>query len=598
MKTMIVALTVVTSLMTASPVLAQGGDGSLRGTVRDSQGGALPGVTITATSDVLLSPSVTVTDSAGNYRLINLPPGTFTVSAQLAGFSTARREGVLLRAASNFQVDMTMELGALEESITVSGDAPMLEVTKPSNVLTIDAEFQKEAPVVEGKFWSDFLMLTPGVISRPHNDASGRQNYFGNAVEHRDAVTLMEGLYAGNYNDFNINRTGLSSEAIQDTEVKTGGVDAASPMGYGLVINMLSKSGGNDFHGTGVVSYQPFKWNANNVGSGSPATREVHQYDVSFGGPIKRDKTWFFGALRYTQNKSGTGRTPDQLAAHRAFFPDKPLDNNAITGYQPWAKVSTKLNPKHDLSLIYQADRLLLNAVSAEDYEQVEVLSTGGPMFGGKLTSVWGNNLTSTFYVSYNTKGGNSTDSYKYDKEGPLIEIHREAFLNQGILQGSGLILRGGQWSSTACDACFDLDTSSITMLRGDVMYFKDGWLGSHEFQAGFLAMPRSVYTKNVRYLNGGFTLEERRMVDANNAAAGTIPFSRQYVLGDLNLDQSRGRDKDIGFYGQDSWKAGRLTTTLGMRVDVVRRFDVLRSPCASLPPKDGTGLRVPINCW
>ena len=304
MKRTVWALTVVTILVTASHVWAQGGDGSLRGTVRDSQGGALPGVTVTATSDVLLSPRVTVTDTAGEYRLINLPPGTFTVTAQLSGFSVSRREGVLLRAGSNFQVDMTMELGALEESIIVSGDAPMLEVTKPSNVLTIDAEFQKEAPVVEGKFWSDFLMLTPGVISRPHNDASGRQNYFGNAVEHRDAVTLMEGLYAGNYNDFNINRTGLSSEAIQDTEVKTGGIDAASPMGYGLVINMVSKSGGNDFHGTGVVSYQPFKWNANNVGSGSPATREVHQYDVSFGGPIKKDKTWFFGALRYTQNKS------------------------------------------------------------------------------------------------------------------------------------------------------------------------------------------------------------------------------------------------------------------------------------------------------
>jgi hypothetical protein len=233
MKRMIVPLLVLLSLLAATQAAAQGGDGSLRGTVRDSQGGALPGVTITATSDVLLSPSVTVTDASGNYRLVNLPPGTFTVTAQLAGFSSARREGILLRAGSNFQVDVAMEIGALEESITVSGDAPMLEVTKPSNVLTIDAEFQKEAPVVEGKFWSDFLMLTPGVISRPHNDASGRQNYFGNAVEHRDAVTLMEGLYAGNYNDFNINRTGLSSEAIQDTEVKTGGIDAASPMGYG-----------------------------------------------------------------------------------------------------------------------------------------------------------------------------------------------------------------------------------------------------------------------------------------------------------------------------------------------------------------------------
>ena len=392
MKMMIVALTVVASVvMTASPVLAQGGDGSLRGSVRDSQGGALPGVTITATSDVLLSPSVTVTDSAGNYRLINLPPGTFTVAAQLAGFSTARREGILLRAGSNFQVDMTMELGALEESITVSGDAPMLEVTKPSNVLTIDAEFQKEAPVVEGKFWSDFLMLTPGVISRPHNDASGRQNYFGNAVEHRDAVTLMEGLYAGNYNDFNINRTGLSSEAIQDTEVKTGGIDAASPMGYGLVINMLSKSGGNDFHGTGVISYQPFKWNANNVGSGytgdargASVRRVVRRTDQEGQDVVLRC------AAVHRATRAEPAARPSSSRSHRAFFPDKPLDNNTITGYQPWVKVSTKLNPKHDLALIYQADRLLLNVVGAEDYEQVEVLSTGGPMFGGKLTSVWG----------------------------------------------------------------------------------------------------------------------------------------------------------------------------------------------------------------
>jgi len=578
MTRMAVALIVLVSLSIPTETAAQGGDGSLRGTVRDAQGGALPGVTITATSDVLLSPSVTVTDGSGNYRLVNLPPGTFTVTAQLSGFSVSRREGVLLRAGSNFQVDIAMELGTLEESITVSGDAPMLEVTKPSNVLTIDAEFQKEAPVVEGKFWSDFLMLTPGVISRPHNDASGRQNYFGNAVEHRDAVTLMEGMYAGNYNDFNINRTGLSSEAIQDTEVKTGGVDAASPMGYGLVINMVSKSGGNQFHGTGVMSYQPFGWNANNLSSGTPATRQVHQYDVSFGGPIRQDKTWFFGALRYTDNKSGTGRSAEQLKYHDTFFPDKPLGNNSITGYQPWVKVTTKLTGNHDLSLVYQADRLLLNVVGAEDYEQVEVLSTGGPMFGGRLTSVWGQHVTSSVYVSYNTKGGNNVDSYAYDKQGPLINIHREAFLNQGTLQGSGLLLRGGQWSSTACSACFDLDTSSITMIRGDVTLYKDGLGGSHEFEAGFLAMPRSIYDKNVRYLNSGFILEEQLMVNPANAAAGLRPFHRQYILGDLNLDQANGRDKDIGFYGQDSWKAGRLTTTLGLRVDLVRRFDVLRN--------------------
>ena len=283
-----------------------------------------------------------------------------------------------------------MALGALEETITVSGDSPMLEVSRPSNVLNIDAEFQKQVPVVEGKYWSDFLQMTPGVISRPHNDGSGRQNYFGNAVEHRDAVTLMEGLYAGNYNDFNINRTGLSSEAIQDTEIKTGGVDAASPMGYGLVINMVSKSGGNQFRGNAGIAYQPFEWNANNVGSGTPATRQVHQYDFSSGGPIKRDSTWFFGALRYTENKSGTGRSPEVVAAHEALFPDGELGNNSLSGFQPWVKVTTKLGVNHDLSGVYQADRLLLKVVGAEDYEPVEVLSTGGPMYGAKLTSVWG----------------------------------------------------------------------------------------------------------------------------------------------------------------------------------------------------------------
>ena len=233
MRTAVFGAILLVSLAAPPYLAAQGGDGSLRGTVKDEQGGAIPGVTVTATSPALINPAVAVTESDGTYRLVNLPPGTYTVQAELPGFTTFRREGVLLRAAANFQVDVTMGLGTVQETITVSGDSPMLEVSRPSNVLNIDSDFQKQVPVVEGKYWSDFLMMAPGVISRPHNDGSGRQNYFGNAVEHRDAVTLMEGLYAGNYNDFNINRTGLSSEAIEDTEIKTGGVDAASPMGTG-----------------------------------------------------------------------------------------------------------------------------------------------------------------------------------------------------------------------------------------------------------------------------------------------------------------------------------------------------------------------------
>src|SRR5262245_31673615 len=166
-RRILVPLVGVLILAGASPLLWAQGDGGLRGTVKDSQGGVLPGVTVTARSPEMIAPTVAVTDESGAYRLVNLPPGTYSITAELSGFSTFKREGVLLRAGATFQVDITMEVGTLAETITVTSDSPMIEVTAPSNVLNIDADFQKEVPVVASHFWSDFLQYTPGVLSRP-----------------------------------------------------------------------------------------------------------------------------------------------------------------------------------------------------------------------------------------------------------------------------------------------------------------------------------------------------------------------------------------------------------------------------------------------
>ena len=127
----------------------------------------LPGVTVTATSPNMITSATGVTDETGYYRLINLPPGEYTVTAELPGFSAYQREGILLRAAVNFQVDIVMTIGTLAETITVTGDSPMLEVSKPGNVLNIDGEFQKQMPLAARKNWTDFLEQTPGVHSRP-----------------------------------------------------------------------------------------------------------------------------------------------------------------------------------------------------------------------------------------------------------------------------------------------------------------------------------------------------------------------------------------------------------------------------------------------
>src|SRR5215510_7404769 len=287
MRKTVVALVWI-GLLVVAQLSAQSGNGTLRGKVLDEQASPMPGVTVTATSPQALAPVAAVTDSNGEYRLANLPPGTYTLKVELSGFSTINREGILLRAAANFQVDdLTMKVGSLEESITVSGKSPMVEVSNPTTTMNITAEFQEALPLTEGGFWTDFLQMTPGVLSRPHNDGSGRQNYYASGVEHREHVTQMDGFMAANYWDMNVNRTGLSGEAISDTNVKLAGVDASAPMGYGLVINMISKSGGNSLSGSTGYTLMPYAWNGNNAAQdrqagivGTPGTRKVDQFDA------------------------------------------------------------------------------------------------------------------------------------------------------------------------------------------------------------------------------------------------------------------------------------------------------------------------------
>ena len=138
------------------------------------------------------------------------------------------RRGRLILAAAGWAVLCTHAWAQGVESITVSGKSPMVEVTNPTTTMNIDATFQKALPLTEGGFWTDFLQMTPGVLSRPHNDGSGRQNYYASGVEHREHVTQMDGFMAANYWDMNVNRTGLSGEAISDTNVKLAGVDASA----------------------------------------------------------------------------------------------------------------------------------------------------------------------------------------------------------------------------------------------------------------------------------------------------------------------------------------------------------------------------------
>ncbi len=608
-----VALCSIGVLLVAGLAWAQTGAGSIRGYVKDEQGGVLPGVTVTATSPEMLRPVTVVTDADGYYRLVNLPPGTYVVTAELAGFATFRREGVLLRAGANFQVDVVMKLGAIEETITVSGESPMIEVTRPGNVLNIDGEFQKQMPIASRRNWTDFLELTPGVHSRPFDDGSGRMVYFGHATEHFAHVVQLEGMQAGNYNDFQLTYVQMGSDMIQDTQVKTGGVDASTPMGVGLAINVITKSGGNTFKGSAGYAYQPLGWNDDNTKAvtrftmppelkaitgrdffestgGTPAQTGIRQFDGSLGGPIKRDQVWFFGSLRVSRVEVPIARIQKQVDDIQLYFPDRKLFNNEVKGYQPYLKVTAKLGQGHELAAIFQRDRVDGTSSWEYNYDRIYVYSNGGNLYSAKLTSVWGSNLTTTFLAGYNNKRGADDNTYRAWPEtfsGPLVTVHGGAAISGGLIRGSGRILEGGNRSTES------LLPASLVFLRGDLTWFKPGWGGSHEFQTGFFIEPDNRYDLVTRYTNNGFIREEVAPLDPRDPRK-LVPFHRQYVdQPELSLTTRRARDQNWAVYVQDSWKpTPRLTANVGIRADYVKRvdkiFNVTREDAWTIQPRLG----------
>src|SRR6267378_4652066 len=572
-------------LLTAAAAAAQTGAGSLRGYVTDEQGGALPGVTVSARGEALIQPVSSITDAEGYYRLINLPPGTYEVSADLSGFAAYKRQGVLLRAGANFQVDIAMKLASLSETITVSGESPMLEVSNPSNVLNISGEFQREMPIQARRNWSDFLEITPGVHSRPFDDGSGRMVYFGHGTEHFAHVVQLEGAIASNYQDAQITYVAMGADMVSDTQVKTGGVDASAPMGVGLNINVITKSGGNTFKGSGAYAYQPNTWNTSNVNNcapsaackpstgavGTPTTAIIKQFDGGLGGPIKRDKIWFFGALRRADLEAGISRTPAEVGRLNAFFPGADLFNNTTKSTQPYGKVTMQART-HQIAAFVQTDRLTSTGDREYNYTRSFVFSTGGGLYGGKVTSVWGNKITTTLLASYNNKGGSDAKTFEGKLgTGPDVTIHQLANLSGGKLIGNGRLVEGGNQAG----GLIQYLPSSMITLRADLTYFKDGLAGSHEFMTGFFGAPRSTYDTTTLYLNDGFLIEDRKQIDPNDMSKGTVPFHRQYAT-PLELTTRMARDRNLAVYVQDNWKLmPRLTANVGLFLFWVPRYDM-----------------------
>ena len=631
------ALLLAASLVLPAIAFGQGGDSSIRGTVTDDSGAVLPGVTVTAMSPALISPATTVTDGQGGYRLFNLPVGDYTVEAALSGFATYRQEGILVRASTNIGVDPVMSISTVQETVTVTAETPMLEISRPGNILTIEGDLQRDLPIQARGNWSDFLEMTPGVNARPFDDGSGRMVYFGHATEHFAHVIQLEGMAAAGYTDSQITYVGMNADMMQDMSVKTGGAEAKDPMGTGLIINVVTRSGGNDLTASAAYDLQSFDWGTGDeAGSGgffgdnelpsgfnpfsseksnfqalgvydppedragaagTPTAHQVRQSDFSLGGPVMRDKAWFFAAYRYADLAARISRGATDIERLNALggLPMGSLGTtpvyseflNTTRSHQPYAKVSAQLNPSHELNVYFQRDTTENTSNREYDLAPRYTVQTGGNLYGAKLTSVFGTSTTGQFTLSYNNKASQRPLDIQpqLDSIVPYVEIHAGYSVNE-----SGTASRGGRIGALGTGNGSERP-ARLVLLRADMTHYIDNVGGSHEIGFGIYAAPWNTYPSTTIYsTTAGWGTEYHTPVDASgnptkdvNQAVGTRWFERRRT-GDASgpidsLKTLDAQDSDLGVYLQDAWKpVDRITLNLGVRADFVKRYDNIQN--------------------
>lgn len=284
-------------LISPSVARAQVDTGSVAGVIVDESGGALPGVNVTVTNLATQQARATVTNESGRYQLTALQPSRYSIKAELQGFATVLRPDVTVNVGSVIDVNLTMNVSAVQETVTVTGEAPIIESTRAdlSNVITGE---QLDALPSKGRQYLDFTLLLPATVENTSTLAQGAGLNVGGA-RGKEAALLVDGFY--NLDEgFAKPKQRHSQDAIQEFQVISFGGSAEHGRAIGGIVNAVTKSGGNELHGSGYGYYRDTNLNAQDFGearrgaSKAPFTRQ--QWGGTFGGPIKRDKSFFFGA--------------------------------------------------------------------------------------------------------------------------------------------------------------------------------------------------------------------------------------------------------------------------------------------------------------
>lgn len=522
-------LTCVALSASAATLAAQGAVAELRGRVIDESGASLPGATVTLTHLETGVTRTTVSSETGAFVVPALQVGAYDIRVELSGFSTFVQQNLRLAVGESANLSFALKLASIQESVTVTGETPLVDV-KQSGIAGRVNTSQVESLPLNGRNWLDLVALVPGARGNPGAIQAGASGS-DMAKYNVDGVDVTNQCCGGS-------NQGYSQENIAEFQVLTNRFDAEYGRVGGAVINAVTKSGTNEFRGTGFGFFRNDRFDAKNPFTGVVSPFNEKQVGLNGGGPIVRGKAHFFGSYEY-QKRAVTARPNTAIAQ---FDVDTPQDINRLF---LTARADVQLNSAHRLFLrgsLYNWEQLNVDVGSRT------ALSGGYARPSDNLDLSVGDTWVISSRAVYEVRAGFSRIDNRLLSNSPTPRLDFPS-----VVLGSPT--NSPQWWK-----------EMNTQINQSVSYFVPSWKGEHGLKAGvqiFLprfwgAFPKPAY--------GSYTFN-RDPVDFNNPATYPAPTRYTIPLGDTSYKVS---NPIYAAFFQDNWTISpRITLNLGVRYDL-----------------------------
>ena len=555
--------------LTIAPVAAFA-QTTLAGIVRDPSGAVLPGVTVEAASPVLIEKTRTATtDTAGQYRIESLQPGTYTVSFTLAGFATLKRDDVLLSGTGVVKIDAEMKVGGVAETVNVTGESPMVDVQSTRRELTLDNDTMRNLPSVRS--YSYLLTAVPGLQTNNNNVNTGPvfaifPIHGGRGVESRLTV---DGLNISNPPGGNqpSNYVADIGNAQEVTMTTSGGLGESETAG--LTINVVPKQGGNKQSGLLFVSGFSQGMQASNYTS-ELAARGVlqpnpvyHVYDVNaaFGGPFIKDKLWYYFSVREQGQRQNT---------LNLYYNQNAGDPNAFT-YAP------------DLSRPAYSDRTWENYTPRITWQATQ---------RNKFSFVWDEQPICRKCTGATSFSGSPSPTTSPEADGlgeynpqRVQQARWTAPVTNRLLLEAGIGTSYYQWGNRERDPnpteslarivnigqVFVPATATTPAVTGTMTYRSQNWMIAQTNGINWTASASYVTgSHSMKFGYQGYWWRDDRELHVNTQNVqytfiGGVPSSITEYVSPYNVD---ARAMEASLYAQDQWTFQRLTLQGALRWD------------------------------